>query len=246
MRRINLTKKQEDKIVSMYSIDKLTITEIINNCGFDITKPTIYRTLKDKSIKLDRKKGNKHDLIGKTFGYLTVLKMSQTNKSGKSYEWRAICNCKCGSVNNDISPQALLRGATTSCGCRRDQYIKNTGKNHKHFTGYEGISGKYWGIIKGRANKRNYDFNLDIKYCWELYITQEGKCNLSGLPIGFAIANKKTSETTASLDRIDSSKGYVVGNVQWVHKNINIMKNVYNQDYFISLCDLVSKNNKLK
>lgn len=48
--------------------------------------------------------------------------------------------------------------------------------------------------------------NIDIKFAWELYVKQEKKCALSGLPIVFAISNKKSSETTASLDRIDSSK----------------------------------------
>ena len=29
---------------------------------------------------------------------------------------------------------------------------------------------------------------------------------------------------TASLDRIDSSKGYTEDNIQWVHKDVNQMK----------------------
>lgn len=48
--------------------------------------------------------------------------------------------------------------------------------------------------------------------------------------------NKKSSETTASLDRIVSTKGYVEGNVQWVCKMVNIMKNVYDQEDFINMC----------
>ena len=51
------------------------------------------------------------------------------------------------------------------------------------------------------------------------------------------------SKTTASLDRIDSSKGYTTDNIQWVHKDINIMKNDYGNDYFIEICKKVAKNN---
>jgi hypothetical protein len=49
-----------------------------------------------------------------------------------------------------------------------------------------------------------------------------------------------------SVDRIDSLRGYVEGNVQWVHKKINIMKNVYSQEEFIILCKQVVKHTKGK
>jgi len=47
-------------------------------------------------------------------------------------------------------------------------------------------------------------------------------------------------ENTASLDRIDSSKGYVKDNVQWVHKDINRMKWNFPQDKFVKLCSFVA------
>ena len=48
-------------------------------------------------------------------------------------------------------------------------------------------------------------------------------------------------KTTASLDRIDSNKGYVEGNVQWVHVDVNYMKLDYDQDYYINICRLIAK-----
>ena len=185
-------------------------------------------------------------MINNKFGYLIVTNLVRDDNSTKKHPWRAICQCtNCGKENVNIDPQALLRGRTTSCGCRRDQYLKITGKNSIQYTGYEGLNGKYWGVIKNRAKKRGYVINIDIKYAWNLYLQQNCKCALSGLPIEFAISNKKVSETTASLDRIDSSKGYVEGNVQWVHKHVNVMKNVFEQNYFISLCELITKNKTL-
>ena len=47
---------------------------------------------------------------------------------------------------------------------------------------------------------------------------------------------------TASLDRIDSTKGYSKDNIQWVHKDINCMKMDFSQQYFIDLCVKVAKN----
>ena len=45
---------------------------------------------------------------------------------------------------------------------------------------------------------------------------------------------------TASIDRIDSSIGYVIGNVQWVHKQVNFMKGTMEQKEFIKFCKLIS------
>ena len=49
---------------------------------------------------------------------------------------------------------------------------------------------------------------------------------------------------TASLDRIDSSKGYIKGNVQWVHKEFNKMKLDLLDKEFIDICKLVHKYHK--
>jgi hypothetical protein len=176
----------------------------------------------------------KANIEGKTYGYLTVKYIDAVGK--------AICVCKCGNENFSVIPESLKRGSTTSCGCRRDQYLKITGKNSVQYTGYEGLNGKYWGTIKKRAEHRGHTVIISIEYAWNLFIKQNKKCALSGLPIDFAISNKRSSETTASLDRIDSTKEYVEGNVQWVHKHVNIMKNVFDQDYFISICELITKN----
>lgn len=46
-------------------------------------------------------------------------------------------------------------------------------------------------------------------------------------------------EQTASLDRIDSSKGYIPGNVQWVHKDVNKMKLALSEKRLLELCTLI-------
>ena len=51
---------------------------------------------------------------------------------------------------------------------------------------------------------------------------------------------------TASLDRIDSTKGYTKNNIQWVHKTINKMKNVLHDEEFIQWCNLIANYNKEK
>ena len=79
---------------------------------------------------------------------------------------------------------------------------------------------------------------ITIEYAWELFLKQEKKCSLSGLEITIGLSGKYN---TASIDRIDSSKGYEPGNIQWVHKDINFMKRTYSQEYFTNMCKLVTQ-----
>lgn len=59
-------------------------------------------------------------------------------------------------------------------------------------------------------------------------------------------ADTSIGNLTASLDRIDSSKGYIEGNVQWVHKRINKMKLDDSDTEFIEWCRLIADFNKDK
>jgi len=52
------------------------------------------------------------------------------------------------------------------------------------------------------------------------------------------------NDINASLDRIDNSKGYIIDNVQFVHKDINIMRGTLSMERFTDLCNLIS--NKVK
>ena len=101
---------------------------------------------------------------------------------------------------------------------------------------YEDISGQYFSHIKIGAKKRNLKFDLKIEDIWELYLKQNKKCVLSGVEISF---DKIKGKTTASLDRIDSSKGYIIDNVQWVHKDINQMKSNRSVEDFCEWCKKV-------
>ena len=84
--------------------------------------------------------------------------------------------------------------------------------------------------------KRGFEYSVTKPFLWNLYLQQNRKCNLTGLALCF----KQNGEPqTASLDRIDSSRGYVEGNVQWVHKDINNMKQDYSMNEFLTYCKLI-------
>jgi hypothetical protein len=101
---------------------------------------------------------------------------------------------------------------------------------------YEDIPTSWYNGKVRRAIQRGYEFTITIEEIWDIYIAQDKVCALSGVPISF--------NDTASLDRIDNAVGYVRENIQIVHKDVNYMKYIYSQDYFIKMCNLVaSKHN---
>lgn len=91
------------------------------DCG-NITKPIAGYSLKNEDTKscgcLQKEivsEYNLDDLIGKKFGYLTVIKRDNS-KQWSCPHW--ICRCDCGNIKEkSVSSGDLKRGLTYSCGC---------------------------------------------------------------------------------------------------------------------------------
>lgn len=175
----------------------------------------------------------KKDLKGKVFGELTVLSEIPERTARGHVRW--LCRCSCGKEYTVLSTH-LVSHRTLSCG----HFRKLKGQQNRGYKGYFEISGDHWDHLKRNAIKRRLpiEFSVTIEYLWDLFLKQDRKCALSGLPLKFPLGKRDTF--TASLDRIDNSKGYIQGNVQWLHKDINKMKNTHDQEYFIKLCLLVA------
>lgn len=199
-------------------------------------------------IKKENTKKGIGELLTKKYGMLTPIELSSPPKNtpDKRAKYKTWVKCKCDCGNTTIKPlSSLTYGMSISCGCLSHR----KGKDNPHFIGYEEISGKFFTHIKrtamGGTNKRKRlckNFDLSIKFLWELFLKQNRNCALSGLPLKFS-SEKGLKNGTCSLDRIDSSKGYMEDNVQWVHKKVNIMKNNFNQNEFIEICKSISKFN---
>lgn len=154
------------------------------------------------------------NLAGQKFSFLTAVERCyDTTRLGK--QWK--CRCLCGGETIAHASE-LITGRRKSCGCRKSQ----AGENSKLWSGYEKISGKYWGSCIRNAKSRGLEFSISIEYAWSVFVSQSGLCSLSGVPLFFG-SSKNANSSTASLDRIDSGVGYVFGNIRWVHKDINSM-----------------------
>jgi cytidyltransferase-like protein len=177
------------------------------------------------------------EISGQRFGKLVALKYVETIKGTRRY----LCQCDCGN-QKVLMRKLLVRGDTTSCGC---DWIKSNKKHHS-WKGYEDIPLDFFTSIKRGALSRNYEFDITIEDLWQLFLSQNKKCALSGLDLIFSRTRKDKTLQTASVDRIHRNLGYVKGNIQWVHKRINLMKNVLSDKDFIFFCTMVANKNKNK
>jgi hypothetical protein len=155
------------------------------------------------------------DLTGQRFGKLVAIEPIRKDH----YGWIWKCKCDCGNETECVSTRLKLK-RKQSCGCSLH------GEGHYMWSGYKGLSGYFWRRVLERAKHRKLKVEMSVKDAWELFEKQGGKCALSGVALVIARDTKGLLEKnqTASLDRIDSSKGYTIDNIQWVHKDLNIMK----------------------
>lgn len=114
-----LSQEKIDLIRKLYREGK-TKTEITKITGSGNT--TIKKYVKD----IDEERRN--EMIGKTFGQLTVLSIAPKRKDLASRCLRYVCQCNCGNII-EVNGNSLRTGHTTSCGCSRQ------GANIKDLTG---------------------------------------------------------------------------------------------------------------
>lgn len=221
-------------LIELYINQKQTAGQLAEK--FNKSEWWVLNKLREFKIP-KRPKGNQGiytiDLTGEKFGNYTVLSRGGRSATGQT---RWLCRCDCGNVK-DVDSTSLKSGVIKNC--------KKCAPSPR-WTGYNEISGTYFKAIERGAKKRNLIFDIKIEDIWNLYIIQNKKCALSGIDINFIrnfSANTGAGQT-ASLDRIDSSKGYIINNVRWLHKNVNVMKWNMTDDYFMQLCKLIVKNNE--
>lgn len=106
------------------------------------------------------------------------------------------------------------------------------------------ICGTFTTYMRRKAKERHLVWDLSEEYLDQLFNNQEGRCALTGVPITITTKinkqhNLDKSLMTASLDRINNAVGYVEGNVQWVHKTINRIRQNLAVPEFIAWCNKV-------
>lgn len=183
-------------------------------------------------------------------------------RNGKTYK-RTMVVTRCPKCNNVYEKAWKREELETNPKCRKcSQLQNNKAKLFKGCNTIGDLSGTYYNSLishnKQRNKKRNSNLIFDVskQFLWDLFLKQDRKCALSGLPLSLLTYTKwsktgksrhhDTSIISASLDRIDSNDHYTEDNVQWIHKTINIMKNSLSDNDFVWMCKKIAENNKNK
>lgn len=93
----------------------------------------------------------------------------------------------------------------------------------------------YLKVVKDRSRKKGLEFDLDYEWIKEKF--DNGVCEISGERLDFTYTpgttgNSAYSEFTPSIDRIDSSRGYLKENCQVVCIWINRAKGISSMEEF--------------
>jgi hypothetical protein len=92
-------------------------------------------------------------------------------------------------------------------------------------------------IDKSRSRNR-WEYDIDPEFLSELWKKQNGKCAYTGITMILPESKKRfckyRSIEKASLDRIDTTKGYLKGNVEFVCQGINFAKHDYSKQEVMS------------
>jgi hypothetical protein len=207
------------------------------SCGKEKIMRAAELVKRNRCVDCSRKQRKYQDLVGKKFGNWLVLELT-TGKYRNETKYKCECQCVKKTIST-IRPMALITGASTKCKfCLGDNNKRNC------WTGCGDISGHKWSKITHGAKTRDIPLTISVEYAWSLFLQQNKQCALSGLLLSFD-TNARTFDGTASLDRIDSAKGYIEGNVQWIHKNIQQMKWNYDENYFLQMCKKITEHHHL-
>jgi len=94
--------------------------------------------------------------------------------------------------------------------------------------------------VRQRSRKTGVKCDIDAEFLKVLLKRQSSLCAISGIPLSF-IKGQGHIPTNASVDRINSAKGYTKDNVHLVAHQVNTMKSNLSIDQLMDWCELVLK-----
>lgn len=153
--------------------------------------------------------------------------------------YRAICDCGNECLVRSCRVKKWTKCKTCASRENINKKLSRAGNHNGMWRGSRDIPGTYLGNMKRRALKIGIPCTVTIQDLQSLFDKQQGLCSYSGVNISFG------KNTSASLDRINSSLGYEPGNIQWLHKRVNWIKNTLDESEFLYWVRLIAKKSEV-
>lgn len=150
---------------------------------------------------------------------------------GRWYKTCPECNTQQSYLRKNYAQESLRLGKTCkSCS------NKKTENCHRGW--HRGVRISWFNQFKAGAETRGLVWDLTLDDVADKLACQKSLCALTGWDIEFP-EQGVPKKAPASIDRIDSRKGYTKDNFQLVTRKVNMMKQAYSQEEFISVCKAV-------
>lgn len=167
----------------------------------------------------------------------------------RNVEWREgklLCHCckeykdiSCFTPNGNANPIRNNRKSVCRDCDAQNQRERNINLS-SHLKLRKCLNFRYL-TARGRATRHNIPFNITLDYLLKLWNNQNGKCALSGIEMTYEL-NKGRTHTNVSIDKIDRTKGYTIGNIQLVCMACNQIKSDMPEDMMYYFCKHVVEN----
>jgi hypothetical protein len=126
----------------------------------------------------------------------------------------------------------------------KSYHKKTWGEEKLQFTAFKRTKSvrAYITYLRSKAVKRKSTC-LSVDQLQEIWTKQNGQCALTGWNMTMTLGQGNIN-TNASIDRIDSTKGYVEDNVQFVCRAVNVFKSNATEELLYNMCEAIIKNKK--